>query len=101
MAHQRVKAWSKLLEEAPTRGATGRIAVATEACQTARSGLAVALGALDAGVEGGSHHAVSREWVACLDDILAIADRACAMLAATGQTGASAPWPVWESQATG
>jgi hypothetical protein len=101
VGRERARAWARLLEgsPAPAAGATDRIAGASTACRSARSGVAVALGILDARRDDRSHDGLSREWVACLDDILAIADRACVVLAAAREQGATAPWPVWESRA--
>jgi hypothetical protein len=107
IAQERMKAWASLLDE-PVHVEPNRqrppLDRSWEACQEARSRLGGALVALDrAAVAGWPRNGISREWVACIDEILAIADRACTVarntLPADGPHDV-AQWPVWEGRAS-
>lgn len=103
-ARERAVAWAKFLEEeafAELEPTTVRapIARALDDCRQARSSLTMALGAIDRATrEGWPHNGIAREWVACLDQILAIADRACGMLHDSDDfdDAAGDRRPVWE-----
>jgi hypothetical protein len=82
----------------PSRTAPTSIGAAAAGCQDARSRLAAALAAADGARPEAGRDAISREWVACLDEILAIADRACRLLNATRGGEGPALWNVWERQ---
>ena len=98
LGRERIQAWAKLLEEPAVAGPVDPARTVTAArseCQLARVTIGAALGALAERPRPG----LSREWVACIDEILAIADRACAMLVAAQSAPAepsTALWPVWQ-----
>lgn len=101
IAQERARAWAQLLAgDEVQRQAAPRPTLADShgECHLARASIASALGALDrAERDGGPRNGIAREWVACLEEILSIADRACGMLRASAPDGATGPlWAVWE-----
>jgi hypothetical protein len=104
VARERVRAWAQLLAgcEIEERASAPTIADSHGECQLARATIAGALGALDrAALAGGPRNGIAREWVACLDEILSIADRACTMLRASKASEQGGPlWAVWERNPT-
>lgn len=102
LQRERIQAWAKLLEGPEVAGIVDdaddeprALGTALAECKRARTTIGAALGALATRPPNG----ISREWVACIDEILSIADRACVMLVAAQDPEPPAHgvlWPVWQ-----